>query len=184
MRIITILSFLVVPAFLAGTQVHALEGHSIALKGKMYSDAGTKSTQVTLYRAKLSGDEVVPQVRSSARGFADFTPIEGGDAVRFRLRVVNVENMAGAYLHLGPRGSNGSMVANLTKVITGFHLGFLPGMGPMNLYIQGVIESGDLKGDLEGKPVSDLVDKMNAGLVYVNVMTLQNPAGEVRGQVQ
>lgn len=183
MRIFLNLSFLLV---LATFQVYALEGHSLALKGagKMNSDAATINTGVTLYRASLSGDQVVPQVRSSTRGVAEFAPIAGGEALVFRLRVRNVEDMAGAYLHLGSKGSNGGMVANLTKVTTGFHIGFLPGMGPMDIFIQGVIESGDLMGVLQGQPVGDLVDKIESGLVYVNVMTLLNPAGEVRGQVK
>jgi hypothetical protein len=40
-----------------------------------------------------------------------------------------------------------------------------------------------LIGPLAGQPFSALLNQMQAGNTYVNVHTVQNPAGEIRGQI-
>ena len=41
----------------------------------------------------------------------------------------------------------------------------------------------DLVGPLEGMSISDLIRKMRAGETYVDVHTISNPGGEIRGQI-
>ena len=48
---------------------------------------------------------------------------------------------------------------------------------------EGVITSADLMGSLEGGDLQDLLDNMVAGNAYVNVHTVENPGGEIRGQI-
>jgi hypothetical protein len=36
---------------------------------------------------------------------------------------------------------------------------------------------------MQGKQISDLVTAMNNGSTYINVHTVQNPNGEIRGQI-
>jgi hypothetical protein len=37
---------------------------------------------------------------------------------------------------------------------------------------------------MKGKTISDLVQEIKSGDVYVNVHTVQHPAGEIRGQIE
>lgn len=39
-------------------------------------------------------------------------------------------------------------------------------------------------GDLAGEPLSELIEEIDAGNIYVNVHTVANPGGELRGQVE
>jgi hypothetical protein len=47
----------------------------------------------------------------------------------------------------------------------------------------GTITSASLVGALKGKTLNDLIVKMNEGNAYVNVHTMMNPGGEIRGQI-
>ncbi|SNQ60594.1 CHRD domain protein (fragment) [Candidatus Methanoperedens nitroreducens] len=49
---------------------------------------------------------------------------------------------------------------------------------------EGNITQANLTGPLAGQPFSSLIDNMTNGSTYVNVHTIQNPAGEIRGQIQ
>ena len=46
----------------------------------------------------------------------------------------------------------------------------------------GTITTSDLEGPMQGKEISDLVSAMSSGVTYVNVLTQENPDGEIRGQ--
>jgi hypothetical protein len=48
----------------------------------------------------------------------------------------------------------------------------------------GVITEANLVGPLAGQTLGDLIERMEAGETYVNVHTLNYPAGEVRGQIR
>jgi len=49
---------------------------------------------------------------------------------------------------------------------------------------EGVITADNLSGPLAGASLEDLLDHLRDGNAYVNVHTLQFPAGEVRGQIR
>jgi hypothetical protein len=40
-----------------------------------------------------------------------------------------------------------------------------------------------LEGPLQGKAISDLLAAINGNSTYVNIHTVQNPSGEIRGQL-
>ena len=48
---------------------------------------------------------------------------------------------------------------------------------------QGNITSTNFQGPMMGKQLSNLMDLMQKGGAYVNVLTVQNPNGEIRGQL-
>jgi hypothetical protein len=53
----------------------------------------------------------------------------------------------------------------------------------VNAVLKGVITSEDLEGPLAGRSLNALLREMGRGNTYVNVHTVQNPNGEIRGQI-
>lgn len=129
------------------------------------------------FGAKLSGDESVPAVKSVAKGEAEFTLGGYGKELTYKLTVTDLENVTAAHIHLGKKGENGPPLAGLFA-------------GPRKdgtfsgVLAQGMISDKELMGSLSGKPLSALVELIKSGDAYVNVHTVGNPAGELRGQIQ
>lgn len=129
-----------------------------------------------LFRAFLSGRNEVPPVRTTARGNAVFQLSQNGSQLRYKLILRNVSRVTQAHIHLGRPGANGPVVATLfgpSKFGISVRLGV----------VRGVLTSRDLVGPLEGRTIRDLVREMRNGNAYVNVHTIQNPNGEIRGQI-
>jgi len=134
----------------------------------------------------LTGDEEGPPRDTKAQGNAHFEIEE--DGVSYKLIVANIHNVVASHIHLGAAGTNGPIVAFLYGNVS-------PGGGR----IQGVIAEGqiaesDLIGPLTGHPLSDLIEAIEAGNIYVNVHTNDGhgspntgpgdfPGGEIRGQL-
>jgi hypothetical protein len=80
-----------------------------------------------------------------------------------------------SHLHVAPRGFNGPVVLFLTS-----------GTPPFSLPLEGTLTEEDLiaNPDVGVESFADFVAALKAGDVYVNVHTNENPAGEIRGQVQ
>ncbi|AJY75062.1 CHRD domain-containing protein [Paenibacillus beijingensis] len=129
------------------------------------------------FRAILSGRNEVPPVRTVATGNAVFQLNDSGTRLSFQLVVRNITRMTQAHIHLGRPGQNGPIVAFL----------FGPskfGISTRRGVVRGVLTSRDLVGPLSGRTISDLVREIRRGNAYVNVHTIQNPDGEIRGQIR
>jgi hypothetical protein len=125
----------------------------------------------------LAGRNEVPPVRTAATGNAFFRLSSNGRQLRFLLVVRNISRVTQAHIHLGRPGVNGPIVAFL----------FGPskfGITVRRGIIRGVLTSRDLTGPLSGRSLQDLIRNMEAGNTYVNVHTIQNPDGEIRGQIR
>jgi hypothetical protein len=129
----------------------------------------------------LSGAEVVPPVQTAASGtFTLF--VEGGPSptgsprVSYTLEVANITDATAAHIHLGAKGATGDVIVPLftgpTK--TGTFSGVLA---------EGNLSANDLTGPLQGKTLQDVLAVVLAGQTYVNVHTVANPDGEIRGQI-
>jgi CHRD domain len=129
----------------------------------------------------LSGAEVVPPVQTAATGtFTLF--VEGGPSptgvprVSYTLEVADITDATAAHIHLGAKGATGDVIVPLftgpTK--TGTFTGVLA---------EGSLSEGDLTGPMQGKSFQDLLAVVLAGQTYVNVHTVANPDGEIRGQI-
>lgn len=132
--------------------------------------------------AHLTGDEEVPPVDTQAQGQAIFHLSKDGSELTFKLIVANIEDVTQAHIHCGPAGVNGPVVA--------FLYGFGPVVSPNGILSEGTISAADVipRPDSPACPggvvdFEDLVAKMRSGNAYVNVHTIENPAGEVRGQI-
>lgn len=127
------------------------------------------------FAATLSGDQEVPAVTSSAKGWAWVNPSE--ESVWFKVNVTGIDKVTGAHIHHAKSGENGDVVVGLFKSDSP--------TGPKDdTLAEGNFTAADLVGPLKGKILSDLVTAMKNGETYVNVHTEANPNGEIRGQLE
>jgi hypothetical protein len=140
------------------------------------------AAKVDIFRTHLSGDEEVTlNVPTNAQGEAIFRLSEDGNSLHYQLISSNIENILQAHIHLAPSGTNGPIVVWL-----------YPGAPPAQLipgHFDGVLASGtitaaNLMGPLAGQSLDILIDAIKSGSTYVNVHTIANPGGEIRGQIK
>src|SRR5919198_3792687 len=118
--------------------------------------AAAQNQQQQTFTAKLSGNDEVPPVSTTATGMAQFKVSADANKISYILNATNINNFMMAHIHQGKAGENGEPVAALS-------------MG------NGTITSSELQqGPLAGKQISDLVNLMNNGQAYVNIHTQQN----------
>lgn len=139
--------------------------------------AADKAANGHSYKAKLSGSEVVPEVKTKASGEATLTKGKETNAMTYQLHVKDLEKATAAHVHQGKKGENGPPVVTLfsgPKKETRFS----------GMLSEGTITAKDLAGPLKGKALKDLVTMIEAGNAYVNVHTEKFPDGELRGQLK
>jgi hypothetical protein len=140
------------------------------LRGSIHSSAFN-------FGAGLSGDNLIPPAPGQGSGFAAFSTNGSQDAVNYRVLTHGVEKITQAHIHLGAADENGPVIA--------FLFGFdAAGVTPNGTLTRGTLSASDLiaAGDFDGS-MEQLVDHLRAGTAYVNVHTMANPAGAVRGQI-
>lgn len=136
------------------------------------------------FRAHLTGDAEVPAVDTLVQGQAIFQLSEDGTELDYKLIAANIENLFMAHIHRGPADGTGPIVVWLylhpqpASPMDGLIEGRFDGV-----LAEGTITADDLTGPLAGGSLEDLLAEMRAGNTYVNIHTLQNPGGEVRGQI-
>ena len=125
------------------------------------------------FNAKLSGQQEVPPVQTTASGMAWFKPMQ--DKIWFKLNVTDMKGVTQAHIHTGKQGENGPILVTLYKSDT---------PQPINGKLAyGNITANLLEGPMKGKQISDLATAMSNGSTYVNVHTEKHPNGEIRGQI-
>ena len=125
------------------------------------------------FNAKLTGQQEVPPVQTTASGMAWFKPMQ--DKVWFKLNVTDMQGVTQAHIHTGKQGENGPILVTLYKSDT-----------PQSIngkLAYGNITANLLEGPMKGKQISDLATAMSNGSTYVNVHTEKHPNGEIRGQI-
>ena len=132
--------------------------------------SGSVAAQATSFSASLSGDAEVPPLASDAGGNFSATLSDG--TLDFTL-TSDAMGITQAHIHLGAADANGGVVA--------FLFGFEDG-GVDGVDVSGSITADDVIGDIAGD-FDALVAALNTGEAYVNVHTVANPPGEVRGQI-
>ncbi len=123
------------------------------------------------FGAFLTGLEEVPSVEASGSGAAFFELVDGGDAIKYEIRVANTDNIRAAHIHLGRIGQIGGVAVNLNP------------SGSSGIIAEGKFDAGDLVGPLINADLEDLLQAMREGGTYVNVHTTTHPTGELRGQI-
>ena len=122
--------------------------------------------------AHLSGGEEVPPVDTSAVGQAIFKV--RGDTLEYKLILANIADVVAAHIHCAPFGVNGPVGVTLFAGAPVSKSGILA---------QGPILAPDGGNVCGWADVADVIDALLSGDTYVNVHTLANLGGEVRGQI-
>jgi len=132
------------------------------------------------YTAELSGENEVPPVTTNTTGTAKFKINSDSTAIRFELQIkdgIDILGSVGAHIHCGAVGENGDIIAFLAGVI--------PGGFDGSVTVKANITSDNFFLSEEcGTDIKELIESINAGNVYVNVHSIANPSGEIRGQVE
>lgn len=139
------------------------------------------------FRAQLTGDNEVPAVETDTEGRAEVRFTSDGLEAAIRLEVRDGVRVTQAHLHCAPEGENGPIVAFLA----GFHeLGWdLDGrwIDDATLTDDNVLPTDPKIDPSCPETIETLRDIGLAALdgnIYVNVHTVGNAGGEVRGQLE
>jgi hypothetical protein len=139
--------------------------------------------------AHLTGGSEVPARDTRGVGQFKMRLSADGASLEYRLIASNIRNVVASHIHIAPVGENGPVVA--------FLFGPAPAGGgrTSGVLARGTITADDLTGPLEGHPLSELIDALDAGDAYVNAHTNDGvdpanagpgdfPGGEIRGQIR
>jgi hypothetical protein len=143
----------------------------------------TYAQQQTNFSADLSGKNIVPPVDTSATGTAKFNVNPNG-TLSYQVDVMNINQVIGAPVTL----KNGTVLAELLNLYAttggGNKQQSAYPTGPVNgKLVSDVITAAKLDGPLFGKNVTDLINYVKSGLVYVTIRTTPHQQGEIRGQL-
>ncbi len=154
---------------------------AIGLIGLIAASGGASAGGLE-FKAELSGDQEVPPVVTDAEGDAKFEVNWLETEIEFEFEVKDVEEgvgilgVAGAHIHCAPAGSTGPIVVFLAGAAT-------PGGFKDKVEMKGTFTAAQINNIACGATISELVSSMLAGETYVNVHSVANPSGEVRGQI-
>jgi len=132
------------------------------------------------FQIRLTGDQQVPSVNTTAFGFAEVQLSEDNSTLSFEVVVCNIANVTASHIHVGAAGTNGPVV--------------LPFFGSPPLFnstrgCDTLAEGTRTSADLVVRPAAgistwtDFINALLAGNAYVNVHTTAHPGGEIRGQL-
>jgi hypothetical protein len=129
---------------------------------------------------RLTGDQQVPTVSTTAFGFAEVQLSEDNSTLSFEVVVCNISNVIASHIHVGAAGTNGPVV-----------LPFFGSSSPFNstkgcdTLAEGTRTSTNLvaRPDAGINTWTDFINALIAGNTYVNVHTTAHTGGEIRGQL-
>ena len=127
-----------------------------------------------VFTAALSGAGEVPPVDTNGSGTATFTA--QGDEVVFTIQVQNMTAVTAAHIHAGAAGANGGVVVPLFARAAGVDI-------TNGMLVSSSFTEADIVAET-GATMASLLAMMASGGAYVNVHTMANPPGEIRGQTQ
>lgn len=128
--------------------------------------------------AQLRGENEVPSVDTDTRGIFEVQQSRDGSSAEYTLRVSNGVRLTQAHLHCAPAGVNGPVIL------------FLAGSHERGWDVDGRwISNATLTNDNVVNPqcgatLADIFEQARIGNVYVNVHSVDHPAGVIRGQLK
>jgi len=163
--------------------------------------SGTVYSQEGPFVANMTGDQESPPVQSTATGVGIFQLNQDSTQLTYHLSVQTQQagqqpgaegtRLTMAHLHCAPQGQPGPIVADLVGMIRGGVTGPLDVSATLS--DANIIPEADQMAAEQtacsttiGTPITtlaELVQAIQAGNIYVNVHSVQNPGGEIRGQL-
>ena len=134
-------------------------------------------TEAAPFTARMSGDQEVPPVDTTATGKTTFRTSNNDTSMKYKVNITGFSEATGAHIHLGKVGANGDVIVDLLT-------GMKEKPTKLGMAIRGNITDSSLTGPMQGKTLVDLINAINNGDTYVNVHTQGHPDGEIRGQIQ
>ena len=129
------------------------------------------------FRATLRGSEEVPAVDTNTRGSARIEFNRAETKLYIDLTVRDGQRVTQAHIHCAPAGENGPIVV------------WLAGLHDRGWDVDGqwvgdaTATDANITNTACGSTLAELADSIAAGETYVNVHTVENPGGEIRGQL-
>jgi hypothetical protein len=127
-------------------------------------------------------------VETDAEGEVEFDFDREDDELAYEIDLEDIEAITQAHIHLGGSDENGPVVATLlrfTENVDGSGEGapFTP--EDDDYEAEGTLTADDViaRDGFDGS-LDALIQAMRAGNAYVNVHTVANPSGEIRGQIE
>ncbi len=124
--------------------------------------------------ATLVGANEVPPVTTTATGSFEMEFDEANETFTFRLEAEDIVDVTAAHIHVGAVGVNGPIIIFLFDATTD---------GPFVSPVTGTRSAADFIAAGGLTSFAQAVEAMVAGDCYVNVHTVVNPGGEIRGQL-
>ena len=159
---------------------------SLRLSGDSRSlDFSVRNCDTQTFEAKPDGAHEVPPVETGTTGKLE-VEIDGNQMrADFELEVSDGVAVTAAHLHCAPAGMNGPIIAFLFgEVPGGFDAdGELAEFTLTNANITAVGANCVPTIGMAINSIADLAQGMRDGNIYVNVHTVANPPGEIRGQL-
>jgi hypothetical protein len=133
------------------------------------------SSNTETHSATMTPANVVPSTTSNGSGTFNATVNGSGDTATVAW-TLNANNMTStpnaAHIHSGPPGTNGPILVPLPISV---------GSNGVSATGSGTIDATQIQG---GTTMSALLDAMRSNGLYVDVHTVSNPNGEIRGPIQ
>lgn len=116
------------------------------------------------FSARMNGANEVPAVSTNALGVSSLILSENRDSLCITINATGLSGaIDGIHIHEGAVGTNGAVVLDLSSFVVGNQ-------------VIGVITGAQL--------TSSLIEKMLNGMLYINLHTMANASGEIRGQIK
>ena len=129
------------------------------------------------FRARLSGEQEVPPVDTETEGRAEVEFDWDYTKAEFTLEIEDGTRVTQAHIHCAPKGENGPVVVFLA----GFHD---RGWDVDGRWISdATFTDENILSTACGDSLAAIAQSMADGLTYINVHTIANRPGEVRGQL-
>jgi hypothetical protein len=116
----------------------------------------------------LEGEFENPRVDTTASGMAVFKVAQ--DSIWYLINITGIDKVTASHIHGGALGENGPILTSLYRTND----------NPTR-NINGTLTHGNITGASD--QLSDIVSGMKNGTTYIDVHTIDYPAGELRGQI-